>query len=121
MHPETMRFLVDSCVSSFAVKALRGNGHDVTWIPETGRDPGDDEVIQRSFSEGRILVTEDKDFGDLVFVYNRPHDSIIRLVAIPAKEQGRVLLDIIETHQAALNGKSLITVDARRIRVRASE
>ncbi|MGD0281405.1 MAG: DUF5615 family PIN-like protein [Dissulfurispiraceae bacterium] len=36
-----MKFLVDSCISLYAVKALREKGFDVVWIPETGDDPGD--------------------------------------------------------------------------------
>ncbi|MEK6697675.1 MAG: DUF5615 family PIN-like protein [Nitrospirota bacterium] len=113
-----MKFLVDSCISSFAVKALRGAGFDVVWIPETGKDPGDEAIIQRSVDEDSILVTADKDFGELVFVFGKPHSTIIRLVDIPARDQGKILLRLIETHQDAINQKALITVDRYRVRIR---
>ena len=60
-----MRFLIDSCISKFAVDELRRKNHDVIWIPEEKRDPGDAVILNRAFQEERILVTADKDFGDL--------------------------------------------------------
>jgi predicted nuclease of predicted toxin-antitoxin system len=54
-----MKFLLDSCISSFAVKDLRENGFDVIWIPETGKDPGDDVIIKKAYTENLVLVTAD--------------------------------------------------------------
>ncbi|HCC68552.1 MAG TPA: toxin-antitoxin system, toxin component, PIN family protein [Nitrospiraceae bacterium] len=112
-----MRFLLDSCVSSFAVKDLRDAGFDVLWLPEIGKDPGDDAIMQKAFDGDFILVTVDKDFGELVFVFGKPHPAIIRLVGIPARNQGKVLLRLISTHRADIEKKALITVDKCRIRV----
>ena len=47
-----MKFLIDSCISGFAVKDLRNAGFDVLWIPESGKDPGDEDIIKRAFEEG---------------------------------------------------------------------
>lgn len=113
-----MKFLIDSCVSGFAVKALRDAEYEVLWIPESGKDPGDEEIIKKAFSEELILVTADKDFGELVFVLNLPRPTIIRLVDIPARKQGEVLLKLIETYKDDIEKKALITVDRYRIRVR---
>ena len=65
-----MKFLVDLCLSRYAVESLRQSGYDTIWIPEEGKDPGDTEILRRAFKEERILITADKDFGDLVFVFN---------------------------------------------------
>ncbi|MDP2992957.1 MAG: DUF5615 family PIN-like protein [Deltaproteobacteria bacterium] len=116
-----MKFLLDSCISSFAVKDLREAGFDVTWIPEIGIDPGDDAIMKKAFDEGLILVTADKDFGELVFVFGRPHPAIIRLVDIPARNQGKILLRLIETHRADIEKQALITVYRYRVRVRLPE
>lgn len=113
-----MEFLVDSCISSFAVKDLRSAGYPVVWIPETGKDPGDEAILQRAVEEERILVTADKDFGDLVFIFEKPHYAIIRLVDIPARDQGTILLRLIQTHPRDIQNHSLITVDRHRVRVR---
>ncbi len=113
-----MKFLLDSCISNFAVKDLRNAGLDVLWIPEIGKDPGDEVIIKKAFDEGLILVTADKDFGELVFIFGMPHSTIIRLVDIPAKNQGKILLRLIETHQDDIEKKALITVERHRVRVR---
>ena len=116
-----MRLLLDSCISSYAVKDLRAAGVDVQWVPEAGKDPGDDEILKKACDEGLTIVTADKDFGDLIFIFNKPHPSIIRLVDIPARNQGEVLLKLIDTHREDIAKKALITVDRYRIRIRSFE
>ena len=113
-----MKFLLDSCISSFAVNDLKAAGFNVFWIPELGMDPGDEAVLKKAFDERSVLVTADKDFGELVFVFGKPHPAIIRLVDIPAKEQGRFLLQLIATHKADIEKMALITVERFRVRVR---
>ena len=51
------------------VARLRSEGHDVAYIPETSAGIRDDEVLARANAEDRVLLTEDKDFGDLAFFY----------------------------------------------------
>ncbi len=113
-----MKFLVDTCISSFAVRALRDAGYDVVWVPETGKDPGDTVILKMAVDEGRVLVTADKDFGDLVFVFGHSHSPIIRIVDIPAREQGAILLRLVQTHPSDIEQKAMITVDRHRVRVR---
>ena len=116
-----MKFLLDSCISGYAAKDLRNAGFDVLWVPEIGKDPGDEEIIKKAFEENRVLVTADKDFGELVFLFNKPHSTIIRLVDIPARKQGKTILRLIETHKPDIEGKALITVESFRVRVRTPE
>lgn len=111
------KFLLDSCVSSYAVKDLREEGYDVLWIPEMGEDPGDEIILKKAFLENRILVTLDKDFGELVFVFGLPHPTIIRLVQIPARHHGKMILKLMETHREFMDQHALITVDPFRTRV----
>ena len=46
---------------------LRSRGHDLVWIEEETPGIDDQAVLSRATAEGRILLTYDKDFGDLVF------------------------------------------------------
>jgi predicted nuclease of predicted toxin-antitoxin system len=46
------------------VKSLRGDGHDVTFVVEQNPGASDDEVLLSAYNEGRILLTEDKDFEE---------------------------------------------------------
>ena len=116
-----MKFLIDSCISNFAVKDLKDTGLDVLWIPDLGKDPGDEAIIKKAFDEDFVLVTADKDFGELVFVFNKPHLAIIRLADIPAKDQGKFLLRLIETHRTDIEKKAFITVERFRVRVRIDD
>jgi len=113
-----MKFLLDSCISKFAVETLREKGFEVLWIPEIGEDPGDETIIKRAFEENFVLVTLDKDFGELIFVFNKPHSAIIRLVDIPPQQQGEILLKVIDTYKKDIENKALITIDKYRVRVR---
>jgi len=116
-----MKFLIDGCISIFAVKDLREAGFDVIWIPESGKDPGDNAILKKAFDKDLILITADKDFGELVFVFDMPHPAIIRLVNIPARSQGKFLLRVIELHRKDLVKKALITVNKYRIRIRLTD
>ena len=84
-----MRLLLDTCVWSGAAAPLAAAaGHDVRWMGAISPDPGDDTVLGIAFDEGRVLITLDKDFGELAIVYGKPHCGIIRLVDLPARQQG---------------------------------
>jgi predicted nuclease of predicted toxin-antitoxin system len=50
------------------VASLSAAGHDVAYVPERQVGISDDEVLQIAFAEGRILPTEDKDFGELLLM-----------------------------------------------------
>ncbi len=116
-----MKFLIDSCLSKFAVEALRNKNYDTIWIAEEKKDPGDDIILKRAFEEDKILITADKDFGELVFVFRQPHPSIIRLVNIRAKEQGKMILQVVEKYKHQFVHNPLITIDKTRIRIKFTE
>ena len=62
-----MRFLANENFPLDAVEALRQNGHDVLWIRVESPGISDREVLSRAQAENRILLTFDKDFGELAF------------------------------------------------------
>lgn len=87
-------------------------------VSESGRDPGDEIILKMAVDENLVLITADKDFGELVFIFHRPHSTIIRLVDIPAKEQGKYLLRLITTHQGDIEKRAIITIERFRVRVK---
>ena len=62
-----MKFLADECCDASLVSSLRSDGHDVLFAVESLRGMTDEDLLKRAFSERRILLTEDKDFGGLVY------------------------------------------------------
>jgi predicted nuclease of predicted toxin-antitoxin system len=113
-----VKVLLDTCVWGGAVRDLRSAEHDVIWAGEWEEDPGDEEILARAHSDGRVLVTLDKDFGELAIVYGLPHSGILRLVNLPAKEQGIVAQRVLARYGEELRSGAIVTVDARRIRIR---
>ena len=82
-----MRFLVDRCAGHRLAEWLRSQGHDVLESPDLGPDPGDRALLERAASEGRILVTIDTDFGELVYVEEVPHAGLVRLPDVPVEQR----------------------------------
>lgn len=113
-----MRVLLDTCVWGGALKDLQSAGHDVLWAGNWEQDPGDVEILAKAHDEGRVLVTLDKDFGELAVVKRVPHSGILRLVNFPARQQGLVVLQILTHYGEDLSSGAIITVDSRRIRIR---
>lgn len=66
---------------------LIGLGHDVSSVAERDPRASDVEVLATAVEEGRILITEDKDFGELVFVRRLPYSCIIRFVEMRVEEK----------------------------------
>jgi predicted nuclease of predicted toxin-antitoxin system len=61
------KFLADDNVPSQVVDAIRANGHDLAWISEVSPAANDQAVLSRALDENRVLLTFDKDFGELAF------------------------------------------------------
>jgi predicted nuclease of predicted toxin-antitoxin system len=93
----------------------------VVWIGDLPRDPGDITVLSMAASDRRILVTLDRDFGELAVHQGRPHCGIIRIVDIRVAEQCDLILAILSEHQPALIRGAIVTASAGRIRVRAPD
>ena len=116
-----MKLLLDACVWSGARKELEESGHDVVWAGEWPEDPGDEEILAQAEREGRVLVTLDKDFGEIAIVRRIPHSGIIRLVDLSARQQGPVCLVVIAKHGEALQSGAIVTAEPGRLRFRPPE
>jgi predicted nuclease of predicted toxin-antitoxin system len=72
-----MKLLADEGVDKPIVDLLRASGFDVHYILETNSGIDDDFVLQIANEEGRILLTQDKDFGEMVFRLKKAHLGIV--------------------------------------------
>ena len=84
-----VRFLADESCDFAVVRALREAAFDVVAVVEHSPGATDDQVIALSVNEQRVLLTEDKDFGQLVFAANRESAGVI-FVRFPASARGSV-------------------------------
>lgn len=116
-----MKLLLDSCVWGGAKEILVAEGHDVEWVGHRSEDPGDKAILRDAYDYAQILITLDKDFGDLAVLWGAPHHGIIRLVNIPAQQQGRIVHQVVLLHGQELFLGAIVTVDSKRIRIRPPE
>lgn len=77
------RFLIDESCDFAVVRALRAAGHDVAAVVESARGAPDEDVIDLAVRQERILITEDTDFGQLVYAHAHPSGGVI-LIRFPA-------------------------------------
>ena len=113
-----MKLLIDTCISGIVRNALQAAGHDAVWTGEWAQDPGDDEILDHAHQQNRILITLDKDFGELAVVHGRPHSGIIRLVNWSTQQQAGTSLLVLERYSTELESGAIVTVEPGRIRVR---
>jgi predicted nuclease of predicted toxin-antitoxin system len=74
-----MRFLADESCDFRVVRGLRAAGHDVTAVIEISPGASDEAVIELAVRERRIFITEDPDFGQLVYASGQPTAGVILL------------------------------------------
>ena len=79
-----MRILANENFPGDAVAALRQSGHDVAWVLADAPGSSDRQVLDRAQTENRVLVTFDKDFGELSFRGKLPSSCGIILFRISA-------------------------------------
>ena len=114
-----MKFLLDVCAASRSMHALLASlGHDVLSARETAPRASDEALLALANEEERVLITEDKDFGELVFVHRLPHPCIIRFLDMRVAEKVSAMRELLEHHGDAMRNGTLIVVTRSRMRIR---
>ncbi len=106
MDTSALRFLADESCDFAVVRALRAAGYDVLAMSEVTQRSVDGVLIEQSAREQRILLTEDKDFGWLVFV-SRADSAGVILIRFPgnARESlARTVTQVVQEHGKTLMG-----------------
>jgi predicted nuclease of predicted toxin-antitoxin system len=115
-----MNLLADENIDRQIVDRLRKDGHSVEYIAEM--DPGisDDEILRIAHDRNALLLTGDKDFGELLFRLRRISTGVmlLRLAGKNAEEKSSIVAQIIKEHSDSLLGSfSVLSRDQFRIRV----
>lgn len=113
-----MKILLDTCVWGGVKSTLEAASHDVIWAGEWDTDPGDEEILAMAYRDGRILITLDKDFGELAIVKGTPHCGIVRLINLSGRQQGAVCLRVLELYGDELTAGAIVTAELNRVRIR---
>ncbi len=105
-----MRFLADESCDFSVVRALRAAGYDVKAIIETARGAPDQAVLAMALTEQRVLLTQDKDFGELVFAAGSPAIGVL-LLRYPSSARTtlrQAVLDLVAMRQNELLGSFIV-------------
>lgn len=110
-----MRWLADECVAASLVRDLRRAGHDVLYVAEVAASLSDTEVIQLASREERLLLTIDKEFGELVFGRGEAVPGVILLRIDPenAQHSNMRLFSVIDHFEQSLFGRYVVVDDVR--------
>src|SRR4051794_18268712 len=77
-----MRFLANENVSTTVIQGLRDHGHDVLAVKESLCGEKDPAILARAQAEQRLVVTHDKDFGELAFRFGLPAECGVILLRL---------------------------------------
>ena len=112
-----MRILANENFPGDAVMALRQRGHDVVWVRTDAPGSRDIEILARAQREDRIVVTYDKDFGELAFRSGLPASSGIVLFRISAPSSAyvaRAAVAALESRVRSMPRSPITTIIAQR-------
>ena len=114
-----MRIIANENISARVLDELRARGHDVLSVKESMRGAKDPEVLSRGHAEQRVVVTHDKDFGELAFRFGLPAECgivLFRLAGGNPEADRRRIVDVLEARVDWTGHFSV--VDDEKIRVR---
>ena len=103
-----MRFLADENFPSASVNRLRESGHDVAFVVEDSPGMEDAGVMARAAEERRVLLTFDRDYGELIYRFELPSPAGIvyfRLTSAAPEEPAERLLRLLDARGFTLEGK----------------
>lgn len=114
-----MRILANENVTRSVIDGMRANGHDVLSVKESLRGEQDEAILARAQAEKRIVLTHDKDFGELAFRIGLPADCgviLMRLAGADPDADNKRALEAIESRTDWEGHFSVIAMDRIRMR-----
>lgn len=117
-----MKFIVDESTGVSVVRYLRSQGYDVLAVAESLLQADDAAIVERAAREDRILITNDKDFGELVFRVGHTHAGVLllRLRDESPANRIRVVKAMLESHADHLVGRFVVATESG-VRIRSTE
>ncbi len=114
-----MNILADENIDEQIIETLRKNGHNVLYVGEMSPSISDKVVLSKANKMNALLLTADKDFGELVFRQHLISKGVIlmRLAGMTPNKKARQILSIINKHKnEMINSFTVVTLNHIRIR-----
>ena len=113
-----MRVLIARCVAGSVAAPLAAAGHEVECVADW---PGDAAILAHARNTGQVVLTLDKDFGELAIVLGHAHRGIVRLVGLTTAQQATASVAALNRYAAELSRGALVTAGPGRTRVRPGD
>ncbi len=114
-----MRLLANENMPGSVIEHLRQNGHDVLAVKESMRGAKDPDILARAQSESRVLISQDKDFGELAFRSHLPAHCGVILFRLTGEDPDDDLRRMVEAVESRADwAGTFAVVDEYRIRLR---
>jgi predicted nuclease of predicted toxin-antitoxin system len=110
-----MKLILNENMPSTVTRLLRERGHDVLAVKESLRGADDPDILARAQAEFRIVVTQDKDFGELAFRFGLPAQCgiiLFRLRGSDPDADNRRMVEVVES-RADWAGQFAVATDDR--------
>ena len=114
-----MKIVADESVDYGIITELRNSGYEILSIEDSYKGIDDEEVLSVSLKQKSLLLTEDKDFGELVYRLNKAHIGIIliRLSGLELELKNEIILKSLKENLNIMNNSfSVISANQTRIR-----
>lgn len=113
-----MKFLIDVNASYTLGNWLKEMGHDVIYVSDTDPKMADEDILNWSVAEDRIIVTTDNDFEQIIWQQKKVHRGILRLENLPRVERKSLLLDALILHGQDLLNHRIVIATKNKFRIR---
>jgi predicted nuclease of predicted toxin-antitoxin system len=116
-----MNFLADEGVDFPVVQRLRSEGHDVFYVAEMAPAISDEEVLAAANEKGALLLTADRDFGELVYRLRRISEGVLlmRLAGLSPARKAEVMSSVVRVHgERLIRAFTVVTPGMVRLRPR---
>jgi len=110
-----VRFLVDESTGPYVAQWLRQEGHDVFSVYDDARGVDDGTIIEKALIEQRILITNDKGFGEKVYRQRRSHSGVVLLRLEDERPRAKIatLRRLLSRHSDRLPGSYVVATEKR--------
>lgn len=116
-----MNLLADESIEREIVERLRADGHAIVYVAELSPSITDDQVLDEANARSALLVTADKDFGELVYRLGRIHAGVVltRLAGLSASAKTEAVSQLFRDHAVELAGAFCVIAPVS-VRIRRS-
>jgi predicted nuclease of predicted toxin-antitoxin system len=113
-----MKFLLDVNASGALLNLLVSLGHNVVCMSDVNPRMADDKILTWAVREGRIIITTDSDFEQIIWLQGRLHCGVLRLENLPRSERMVLFQEVLTNYAQDLEAGAVVIATQQKVRIR---